>query len=106
MKHKLLILAFAMTSCGPSASGGASDTQIMSAAMEIVKSRLKDPGSAQFSDFYLSRKAGTPVMCGKVNSKNGFGGMTGPQRFIGGGVAALEEDMAPGEMDVAWAKMC
>lgn len=49
-----------------------------------IKKRLKDPESAQFrnSAFYNSK---VPVVCGEVNSKNGFGGYTGFQRFIRNG---------------------
>lgn len=52
------------------------------------------------------RRNGVTAICGYVNSKNAFGGMTGPQRFIAGGTVGLEEDFAPGEMDNAWALLC
>jgi hypothetical protein len=48
-----------------------------------LKKRLKDPDSAQFRNTYLSRKSGTPVTCGEVNSKNSFGGYSGFKLFLG-----------------------
>lgn len=75
-------------------------------AKENLKRRLRDPDSAVFSDVYLSKKAGAPVACGKVNANNGFGGKTGPQRFIAGGVVATESDMTPSEFGKSWAMLC
>lgn len=43
---------------------------------DLVKARLRDPGSATF------RHLGGG--CGYVNSKNGFGGMSGEQPFVVG----------------------
>ena len=56
-------------------------------AEEMIRSRLRDPDSAQFSevDLYDDRKIdGTPVtlICGHVNAKNGFGGYAGAQQFM------------------------
>lgn len=52
-----------------------------------VKSRLRDPDSAQFGhmDAHGDRKwKGKPVtaVCGSVNSKNGFGGYVGFSDFV------------------------
>jgi hypothetical protein len=48
-------------------------------AQNAVRAKLRDPGSAQFG--YI--KPGKPgVMCGRVNSKNGFGGYAGSQQFV------------------------
>lgn len=72
-----------------------------------VKAQLKDPSSAQFRSVRTYHGSGTPVVCGEVNSKNGFGGYGGFQRFVAAGdVIALEEQMAPGEMQAAWSKVC
>ncbi len=71
-----------------------------------IKKRLKDPESAQFrnSAFYNSK---VPVVCGEVNSKNGFGGYTGFQRFVAAGkVVVVESEMARGEMNKVWAQLC
>jgi len=42
-----------------------------------VKARLKDPESAQFGEIVVRNN----VVCGTVNSKNPFGGYTGPELF-------------------------
>jgi len=85
---------------------GVPDWRRTAKAQSEVKSMLRDPASAEFGDMRVSAAGGTPVVCGTVNSKNGFGGMGGSQRFISGAVTALEEQMASGEMDAAWNKMC
>lgn len=43
-----------------------------------VKSQLRDPGSAEFSEVVTNG----PVACGFVNSKNGFGGYAGKVPFV------------------------
>jgi len=47
-------------------------------AKMAVLSNLKDPTSAQFSNVRVSSLG---VVCGNVNSKNGFGGYSGNQGF-------------------------
>jgi hypothetical protein len=71
-----------------------------------VRSRLKDPGSAVFKDVYFKDYEATPMVCGKVNSKNGFGGMTGFQRFVASGseLVFLEEEVS--DFNKAWNKIC
>lgn len=60
---------------------------------EIVRRQLRDPASAKFRDVKSGKlpdtlvpgSFGTPggtVVCGEVNSKNGFGGFAGFQKFI------------------------
>ena len=44
-----------------------------------VKEILKDPDSAKFSNV---RKTSQYTVCGKVNSRNGFGAYAGNKRFI------------------------
>lgn len=44
----------------------------------VVKSELRDPESAQFSDVTENVKSA----CGFVNSKNGYGGYAGRQPFV------------------------
>lgn len=78
-------------------------------SQEGIKSRLRDPDSAEFRDSRFYSGGPAPVICGEVNSKNGFGGYGGFQRFIASGekLAFLESDMAStSEMDDAWKKMC
>ena len=74
---------------------------------ERVRHNLKDSRSAEFRNVHFSDRSGAPVVCGEVNSKNSFGGMSGFQRFVAAGdVQALEEQMGPGEMDKTWAQVC
>jgi hypothetical protein len=70
-----------------------------------VRAILKDPESASFSGL-VAHTSPALAVCGYVNSKNGFGGMTGEQRFISGTITALEEQMPRGEMDRLWNKVC
>src|SRR3954471_5617049 len=56
-------------------------------AKEAIRSVLRDPGSA---DFGKTDQLSNGVVCGYVNARNGFGGMTGPKEFMfdpkGGGL--------------------
>jgi hypothetical protein len=78
-------------------STDAKKLQWMDKGMDAVRSRLKDPRSAEFKKVYFRRGSdGIPMTCGQVNSKNGFGGMTGFQHFISAGredLTFLEEDV-------------
>lgn len=80
-------------------------------SQDAIKSRLRDPGSADFrnSRFYSGGPA--PVVCGEVNAKNAFGGYTGFQRFIASGdnpnMAFLATDVASGDsINEAWDQLC
>ena len=86
------------------ASAGPSPIYAQILAKRDVRARLKDPESAEFTNVTTRGR----VVCGFVNSRNGFGGMGGKQRFItrAGAITALEEDMAAGEMEKAWAMLC
>ncbi len=77
------------------------------ANQRILLKKLRDPDSAKFSDEYVSYKAGGPIVCGRVNSKNAFGGYTGPQRYIGGGdtVGVFLSSEVDG-FDALWRKTC
>jgi len=77
------------------------------ANQRILLKKLKDPDSAKFSDEYVSYKVGGPIVCGKVNSKNSFGGFTGPKYYIGGGdtVGVFTEEEVDGFADL-WKKVC
>jgi hypothetical protein len=68
---------------------------------------LKDSEIARFRHVFVSYAIGAPVVCGKVNAKNSFGGYSGFQCFISGGtIQALETDFAAGEMDKTWMQVC
>jgi hypothetical protein len=50
-----------------------------------------------------------PVVCGEVNSKNGFGGYGGYQHFISAGTDALTYLQESAELEnfgELWAKLC
>ncbi|MES3042663.1 hypothetical protein [Sphingomonas faeni] len=78
---------------------------LMIRAEREVRAILRDPESAKFSDMSV-RTSPAVAVCGYVNSKNGFGGMTGKQRFISGAVTAVEDQLGVGEMDELWGKVC
>jgi hypothetical protein len=77
-------------------------------SQDAVRKRLKDPDSAKFEDVFFSTFEGHAVVCGRVNSKSGFGGYTGSQGFIASGdlITVLEEEMAPGEFGRSWGLFC
>jgi hypothetical protein len=57
-------------------------------AKEAITKMMRDPDSAVFGDVFFvnDRKSPTgyyvPVVCGSVNGKNSFGGMTGQKHFV------------------------
>lgn len=62
----------------------------MERGKDAVRSLLKDPGSAEFREVYFHRgDEDIPMVCGQVNSKNGFGGYVGYQYFISAGNPVL-----------------
>lgn len=89
-------------------AGSRDDPARKAAAEHAVLRRLKDPGSASFSGMFVSWLSGGPVVCGRVNAKNSFGGYAGVTRFVAAGndTAFLESEMAAGEMEKTWAKFC
>jgi hypothetical protein len=76
----------------PPPSSGYAEIYLAKAAITKI---MRDPDSAVFGDVFFvnDRKSATgyyvPVVCGSVNGKNGFGGMTGQKRFV-----ALVSDIA------------
>lgn len=84
---------------------GPSNALLLIRAQRQVKSLLRDPESARFSGMTVYREP-TQVVCGYVNSRNGFGGMSGEQRFVSGSVTTIEEQMKLGEMDKLWPQVC
>ena len=76
-----------------------------------VEAMLKDPESAQFEGVYISFMRDSPVTCGKVNAKNGFGGYTGFKEFIAAknaGISVVRGDgqMADSEFVKVWNTAC
>ncbi len=71
-----------------------------------VREQLKDPDSAVFRNARTYHGSGAPVVCGEVNSRNSFGGMSGYQRFVAAGsVIALDEQVEGGVREV-WKRFC
>ncbi len=105
----LIRLAFALACCASSAAAQTTDAYPLDSAQAQVRSRLKDPASAQFADLRqgTTRPSGTPVVCGTVNAKNGFGGYTGPTRFIANaGAVALRQPAKAKAFDDLWNRSC
>ncbi len=75
-------------------------------AKDNIRNKLKDSKSAQFRNTRFTHFEGIPVVCGEVNSKNSFGGMTGYQHFVatGANLVLLEEQVA--DFHKVWNKMC
>lgn len=51
------------------------------AARRALLDRLRDPGSARFRNVRRLPAPNGRVFCGEINTRNGFGGMTGFHRF-------------------------
>lgn len=77
-------------------------------AEETIRKRLRDPDSAEFSDLMVFPRieGRSAIICGYVNSRNGFGGLTGRQRFIVGGAVLVEEQVTAKQMQIAWNEFC
>jgi hypothetical protein len=95
-----------LVACGDDTKSISSDARVEEYAKDQIRAKLRDPDSAVFQGVGVSRRSGKAVVCGRVNSKNGFGGMTGSQRFAVAGMAVLEEEAQPGTMDEIWEKAC
>lgn len=50
-----------------------------------IRSRLKDPASASFSNEFVSYRIGRPYYCASVNAKNSFGAFSGNKKIISDG---------------------
>jgi hypothetical protein len=93
---------------GCSGDGGKSTWQ----AEDDVRAQLRDPASAEFSDEvrHPPKDGQGAVICGKVNSKNGFGGMGGARRFISGGLTLVEpedsSDIGKTVFEASWKDFC
>jgi hypothetical protein len=111
-KAVVIWLSVLMASCGGGddylSEGGRTDLDMRVGAQQAIKGKLRDPDSAQFSNLRVSSKAGMDIVCGEVNSKNGFGGMGGKQQFISNGatLAFLQEEVEDGSWPEVWNKYC
>lgn len=80
-------------------------------SQDAIRGRLRDPDSAEFRETRFYSGGRVPVVCGEVNSRNGFGGYTGYQRFIASGddqsIAFVASDVEAGDtLDAAWEELC
>lgn len=84
---------------GVESKKGATEAMKVVAAQQAVRQMLRDPDGADFRNERLGSYQGREVVCGEVNSANGFGGKSGFQRYIsnGGDVTILEEQMGAAE---------
>ena len=118
---RFVILAFAVVSAVAGCSSGSPNAEtprtpesdpegyklfLKDKTVAALKERLRDPESAQFTDIHYgtisSEGRSAVVVCGRVNSKNGFGGMTGSQRFIGLSSAVFLEEEGASAVNEAW----
>nr|WP_298931167.1 zinc ribbon domain-containing protein [uncultured Erythrobacter sp.] len=88
----------------------ATQMRIVVASQDGVRSRLKDPESADFRNvgYYSGGSEGASAVCGEVNAKNSFGGFTGFERFValGEDIAFLESDVEASEFAKVWKSVC
>ncbi len=88
----------------------ATQMRIVVASQDGVRSRLKDPDSADFRNvgYYSGGKEGASAVCGEVNAKNSFGAFSGFERFVAMGpeVAFLESDVEASEFAKVWQGVC
>lgn len=80
----------------------------MNLGRQAIRKKLRDPESAIFRNEVFYSNGPAPVVCGEVNSRNGFCGMTGFERFfaVGDQMAVVESEMADGEMQKTWDTLC
>lgn len=107
MRNTLLAAVLIVTGC----SGGqkAKDYETILAAEQLVKARLRDPQSADFSNTFVIRP-GSKTVCGHVNARNGFGGMSGRMRFLVlDGILLIEDRSDPEairQLNFYWDQIC
>lgn len=79
-------------------------------AKESVRAVLRDPESAVFTGMRRGRRinGGDGMVCGSVNSKNGFGAFTGPIRFLVTGDVVMLESISTSRAFVRanWRALC
>lgn len=91
----------------PAHAQAVAEGRLIYTAKDHIAQMMKDPGSTEFRNVFVSRDAEGAVVCGEVNSKNSFGGYSGFQRFISvDPMNIVETGMKKGEMDSLWQKFC
>ncbi|PZR36494.1 hypothetical protein [Caulobacter segnis] len=81
----------------PMREAAAAQAEAIERAETILKARLKDPFSAQFSDVRVLGNGAQERVCGRVNAKNSFGAYGGPERFLVMSGSAYLGDQKPGK---------
>ena len=75
-------------------------------AEDQVRKILKDPDSARFG-VEVVRNAKAPLVCGEVNARNSFDGMTGNRPFIViGTLAEIDEYPHEASFRKIWNRLC
>lgn len=74
----------------------------VSVAEGVVRQRLGNPQDLAFADAERSASQGVPIICGAFEQ----GGARQRYIVVGGEQAFIEPQMAPGEMDRAFAEFC
>lgn len=107
IKTIIILSLIILAGCDNNSTSSRSDmeSKLRFAAENAVKTRLKDPKSAEI----LGMVVFDNVVCGSVNSKNSFGGYTGETLFMSGGTADttfFETDMKQADFEHVWNIKC
>ena len=108
-QSSILIVSLLITCVCSAQAQTAQEMNWMEAGKDAVRQKLKDPQSAQFQKVFFHRgKDNIPMTCGEVNSKNGFGGYTGFQRFVSAGRedATFVEAEVTSDFAMVWSRFC
>jgi hypothetical protein len=79
---------------------------------DAIRAQMRDPSSVEFRNvaaFRADPSRRAPTICGEVNGRNGFGGMTGFQGFIAAGPQGpifFQQQIAPGEFAESQREFC
>jgi hypothetical protein len=104
MRKLVVTVAFAaLMACDTGMTVGEAEDQ--------VRAILRDPTSAEFTNVirHPPMNGKGAVVCGYVNAKNGFGGMTGPVRFLAGSTTLIDNDPSETGQQVfegVWGGLC
>jgi hypothetical protein len=108
MKKTIVLIIIFMLNSSVIIAGDPREIAWIEKGKEAVRSKLKDPHSAQFKNVYFHRGAkGIPVSCGEVNSKNSFGGYIGFQKFISAGnpeLTFMQSEVT--DFSTSWKQFC
>lgn len=100
-----------LVGCDTSWSAGrASHPSWLAFNQNLIRSRLQEPSSAEFSRSFISQAGATSAICvcGEVDETAQAGTLGGHQRFIscGSAVQMLEAEVAPRTLSQTWAEIC